>query len=230
VLATPGNLAKAVTPAGGAGNASSNTQAPRTEGAAARPSNATGTPQRRSTTSKIRAFLQGKLPAPPAKHRWLIFAIIGALLLALSIFVIAGGLGPMIAGGTLLSVIRLYGLFFFLGLGLGRTLVDIVFPKLNKQFGWKLPANSPTGRDKPAWDAWSWVHHLTGWMLGFFTGSLWPSFLFVVAATMLWEAFEWSGPSGLGDEESNGNRATDLTLAWAGFFLARLVMAIVMHH
>ena len=197
-------------------NPKTNASAPN---ALARQSNATGVQERRSFGSKVSGVLHDKLAPPPEKARWAIFGVIAASLLSLAALFVTGVVGHMVEG-KLGNVIRLYALAIYLGIGLGRILVDYVFPWANKKFGWKLPENPPSGRDKPALDPWSLVHHLTGWMLGFFGAPL----LFVIAVTILWEVFEWSGPKGVGDEESNANRATDLTLAWAGWALSRLVL------
>jgi hypothetical protein len=87
----------------------------------------------------------------------------------------------------------------------------------------QAPAREAPGKgiDKTPVDRWSWVHHLAGWVLGLLGASL-P---IVMGVTVAWELFEMSAAK-FGMDEINANRITDITLAWGGWFLARLVLAI----
>jgi len=78
----------------------------------------------------------------------------------------------------------------------------------------------------PEWDRklgdpwWTTIHTLTGVMLG-----LWLTpFLVLLALTFAWEVLEISVP-GFGDEEINGNRLVDITVAWLGWMLAAGIAA-----
>ena len=78
--------------------------------------------------------------------------------------------------------------------------------------------SKPKPGEAPKWDKqfgdpwWTTIHTLTGVIMG-----LWQvPFPLVMAFTMLWEGLEISVP-GFGDEEINGNRLTDIGVAWLGW-------------
>jgi hypothetical protein len=78
----------------------------------------------------------------------------------------------------------------------------------------------------PPWDRqivdpwWTTIHTLTGLVLGLWLTPL----LVVVVVTLGWELLEISVP-GFGDEEINGNRLTDIAVAWIGWLIGLAVAA-----
>ncbi len=83
----------------------------------------------------------------------------------------------------------------------------------------------PTDNDRNPVDKWSWVHHLAGWVLGLLGVPFLLPFPVVPLLTVAWEVFEMSAAK-FGMDEINANRITDITLAWAGWFLSRLLLSI----
>lgn len=62
---------------------------------------------------------------------------------------------------------------------------------------------------------WTSIHTITGFALG-----LWlVPFAVVALCTVCWELLEITVP-GFGDEEINGNRLTDIAVAWGGWLVA----------
>jgi hypothetical protein len=96
--------------------------------------------------------------------------------------------------------------------------------------GGRLIAEGTVSRVPPGqvarWDRqiadpwWTTIHTVTGFVLG-----LWlVPFVVVAAVTIGWELVEISVP-GFGDEEINGNRLTDISVAWLGWLAAVCVSA-----
>jgi hypothetical protein len=79
--------------------------------------------------------------------------------------------------------------------------------------------SDPGSIDSKPIDRWSIVHCGAGVVMGLYA----VPFLVVVLLTVLWELFEMLVP-GFGDTEIAANRITDLTLAWAGWFVFRLIV------
>jgi hypothetical protein len=82
----------------------------------------------------------------------------------------------------------------------------------------------------PPWDkrfadwAWTPIHTFAGFVMG-----LWLApFVVVAGLTVAWEVLEISVP-GFGDEEINGNRLTDITVAWLGWGAAAALTAAACH-
>lgn len=87
--------------------------------------------------------------------------------------------------------------------------------------------SKPVPGQPPKWDRqlvdpwWTTIHTLTGVVLG-----LWLTpFIIIAAATLLWEVLEICVP-GFGDEEINGNRLTDILVAWTGWLVAAGIFAL----
>lgn len=88
-------------------------------------------------------------------------------------------------------------------------------------------SKTPEG-ETPKWDKqladpwWTTIHTLTGVVMG-----LWQvPFPLVALATVTWEVFETTAP-GFGDHEVNGNRATDIGVAWLGWAVAAGISSYV---
>jgi hypothetical protein len=86
--------------------------------------------------------------------------------------------------------------------------------------------SKPQPGQPPKWDKqlvdpwWTTIHTLTGIVLG-----LWLTpFVVTAGLTLSWELLEITVP-GYGDEEINGNRLTDVAVAWVGWALAAGVSA-----
>ncbi|MFH8249543.1 hypothetical protein ACH3VR_04155 [Microbacterium sp. B2969] len=111
-------------------------------------------------------------------------------------------------------IVRLVGLGVLVLLIAVRLLLEATVSKT-------LPGEAPPGDRKFADPWWSTIHTTTGVVLG-----LWLiPFLVVALLTMLWEVLEISVP-GFGDEEINGNRMFDILLAWTGWLVAGLIIAL----
>jgi hypothetical protein len=108
--------------------------------------------------------------------------------------------------------------------------------KYGVTFGWVLlvvgrlilegTVSKPAPGKAPPWDRqivdpwWTTIHTLTGVVLGLWLVPL----LAVVAVTIGWEVLEIAVP-GYGDEEINGNRLTDIGVAWAGWLIGLSISA-----
>lgn len=86
--------------------------------------------------------------------------------------------------------------------------------------------SKPPPGQPPPWDQqlvdpwWSSIHTMTGVVLGVWL----VPFFYSALLTCLWEVLEIAVP-GFGDQEINGNRLTDLLLAWLGWLIAASIVS-----
>jgi RHS repeat-associated protein len=167
--------------------------------------------------SRIWNWLSVKFSPPRNATPWLVVSSIALGAAALSFLVfsfVTGGL----ATSALAWAYRLTATAGWAVLGYYRTHKDFGL------FGGKKA--DPTGRDKPAFDQWSWVHTLTGVLAGVWGGPLGLGItLSLLGATVAWEGVEWAGPRGWGDEESKVNKLTDIVVAMLGFLAVKALFA-----
>jgi hypothetical protein len=188
----------------GAGPARSVRQPPRSNDAAqGRPSNlaaAGGSPKQKPFLERVTKFKSSEKPW--TAKLVLVFLLLAGLLIELTMH--------FVPGATIIG--RLFQVL------IPSLFVGLLANFAARDFTAKTP---PTDLDRNPVDRWSWVHHLAGWVMGL----IGVPFLVVALLTVTWEVFEMSAAK-FGMDEINANRMTDITLAWAGWFLARLVLGI----